>query len=80
MAASLLASAAILLMAAIASFLLTADRLPVLADRLNYFGSAGEHMLAAKLMLLLALLIFAFVNFTVAISYVNHASLDINAP
>lgn len=80
MAASLLSSTAILLAAGIGSFLLTADRLPVLADRLNYFGSAGEHLLAVKLMVLLAVLIFAFVNFTLAIRYFNHVSLDINAP
>ena len=80
MAASLLASTAVLLICGIGSFLLTAERLPILADRLNYFGSAGEHMLVVKLMVLLFTLIFAFVNFTLAIRYFNHASFDINAP
>ena len=80
MAASFLASTAILLAIGILSVAFRFEKLSATAEVLNLVGSQNETLWFVKLLLLTVDFFFAFFNFSLAIRYYNHASFMINVP
>lgn len=80
MAASFLASTAILIALSILSVVLTADKSMETSQLFNYFGTRSESLRLVKFVLLSLDFFFAFLNFTLAIRYYNHVGLMINVP
>lgn len=80
MAASLLASTAILISLGIIGVAFRSDKLADLSNALNLFGTQSETLWSVKLMILIVDFFVTFFNFTLAIRYYNHASFAINIP
>jgi len=80
MAASFLASTAILLAIGILSVAFKSERLSVLTQAVNLVGSQNETLWFVKLLLLTVDFFFAFFNFSLAIRHYNHVSYMINVP
>ncbi|MCJ7541422.1 MAG: DUF599 domain-containing protein [Desulfobacterales bacterium] len=80
MAASLLASTAILITLGAVNIAIWPDRLSALSHALNLVGSKNETLWVFKMLLLIVDFFFAFFNFTLAIRYFNHVNFGINVP
>jgi uncharacterized membrane protein len=81
MAATFLASAAILIGLGVLNIAITADKQGALSLQLmSDFGSGHPGMWIAKLILLSVDFMFAFFNFTLAVRYYNHTGFMINLP
>jgi uncharacterized membrane protein len=80
MAASFLASTAILLAIGILSVAFRSEKLSAIAQAVNLVGSQSETLWFVKLLLLTIDFFFAFFNFSLAIRYYNHAGFMINVP
>ena len=80
MAATFLASTAILMALGILSFALTSDGLNELAHDFNLLGSQHHTLLIAKALLLALTFLFSFMSFALAVRSYNHASFLINIP
>ena len=81
MAATFLASAAILIGLGILNIAVTADKQGALSLALmSDFGSGHPGLWLAKLILLSADFLFAFFSFTLAVRYYNHTGFMINLP
>ncbi|MCU7938832.1 MAG: DUF599 domain-containing protein [gamma proteobacterium symbiont of Bathyaustriella thionipta] len=80
MAATFLASTALLLALALLNFALTTDGLNEIAHEFNFLGSQSHHMLLIKALFLTADFMFGFISFVLAVRYYNHASFLINIP
>ena len=81
MAASFLASTAILIALALLNIVLTAGHPTAAVMQLfSFMGKCIESLHQVKLLLLSVDFFFAFFNFTMAIRYYNHLGFMINAP
>ncbi|UCF72337.1 MAG: DUF599 domain-containing protein [Deltaproteobacteria bacterium] len=80
MAASFLASTAILLAIGILNVAFRSEKLSPIAQVVNLLGSQSETLWFVKLLLLTIDFFFAFFNFSLAIRYYNHAGFMINVP
>ena len=80
MAATFLASAAILIGLGIFNLALTADKQGELSLLIGPLGSGHPGLWLAKLVLLGIDFLFAFFNFTLAVRYYNHTGFMINLP
>ncbi|MCW8931828.1 MAG: DUF599 domain-containing protein [Gammaproteobacteria bacterium] len=80
MAATFLASTAILLSLGILSFALTTDGLNEIAHEFNFMGSEAHSILLVKALLLGIDFMFTFISFVLAVRFYNHASFLINIP
>ena len=80
MAASFLASTAILLAIGILSVAFKSERLSALTQAVNLVGSQNETLWFVKLLLLTVDFFFTFFNFSLAIRHYNHVSYMINIP
>ncbi|ABA57906.1 DUF599 domain-containing protein [Nitrosococcus oceani] len=80
MAATLLASTAILLGLGLLNVAFTTEQQPQLSKLLNYLGYDSELAWLLKLVILSGDFFFAFFNFTLAIRYYNHTGFMINVP
>lgn len=80
MAASFLASTAILLAIGILNVAFKSEKLSTITQAMNLVGSHSETLWFAKLLLLTTDFFFAFFNFSLAIRYYNHTSYMINVP
>ncbi|MFC2174014.1 DUF599 domain-containing protein [Acidobacteriota bacterium] len=80
MAASLLASTAILLSLAMLNFAFKAEKFSEITQRVNLLGFHNETLLLIKWLLPALLFFAAFFNFTLSIRYYNHAGFMINVP
>jgi uncharacterized membrane protein len=80
MAASFLASTAILLAIGILNVAFKPEGLSALTKAVNLVGSQNETLWFVKLLLLTVDFFFAFFNFSLAIRHYNHASYMINVP
>jgi len=80
MAASFLASTAILLAVGILNVAFKSERLSALTQAVNLVGSQNETLWFVKLLLLTADFFFAFFNFSLAIRHYNHVGYMINVP
>lgn len=78
MAATLLASTAILLGLGVLNVAFTTEKQPQLSMLLNYVGYNNELLWLLKLVVLSGDFFFAFFNFALAIRYYNHTSFTIN--
>ncbi|ADE14779.1 protein of unknown function DUF599 [Nitrosococcus halophilus Nc 4] len=78
MAATLLASTAILLGLGMLNVVFTTEQQPPLSKLLNYLGHDSELLWLLKLVILSGNFFFAFFNFTLAIRYYNHVGFMIN--
>jgi uncharacterized membrane protein len=78
MAATLLASTAILLGVGVLSVAFTAERQTELSKLLDYLGHDDELLWLLKLIILSGDFFFAFFNFALAIRYYNHTGFIIN--
>ena len=78
MAATFLASTAILIGLGIFNLAVTADKQGELSMLFGHFGSKDPSLWLGKLILLGADFLFAFFNFTLAIRYFNHTGFMIN--
>jgi uncharacterized membrane protein len=80
MAASFLASTAILIALGTVNIAIWPERISALSHTLNLLGSRNETFLAFKILLLILDFFFAFFNFTLAIRYFNHVNFGVNVP
>jgi uncharacterized membrane protein len=80
MAASFLASTAIIIGLAVFNAALAADNSPVLSHLSNMIGISPPGLWALKLFLLSGIFLSCFYNFMLAIRYYNHTALLINVP
>ena len=80
MAATFLASTAILIGLGIFNLAITADKQGELSLLINHFGNDHPGLWLGKLILLGADFLFAFFNFTLAVRYFNHTGFMINLP
>jgi len=80
MAATFLASAAILIGLGIFNLAVTADKQGELSHLIAPFSSAHPGLWLVKLIILGADFLFAFFNFTLAVRYYNHTGFMINLP
>jgi len=81
MAATFLATAAVLIGLGILNIAITADKQGALSLQLmSDFGSGHPRMWLGKLILLSADFLFAFFNFMLAVRYYNHTGFMINLP
>jgi len=80
MAASFLASTAILIALGTVNIAIWPERLSALSHTLNLLGSRNETFWAFKILLLILDFFFAFFNFTLAIRYFNHVNFGVNVP
>ena len=80
MAATFLASAAILLAGGVFTLLGQVDKLRIAWQMLNFIGAEHESMLPVKMVVLLLDLFAAFFFFASSIRYYNHVGYMINAP
>jgi uncharacterized membrane protein len=78
MAATFLASTAILIGLGIFNLAITADKQGELSLLINHFGNDHPGLWLGKLILLGADFLFAFFNFTLAVRYFNHTGFMIN--
>ncbi len=80
MAATFLASTAIITGLGVFNLALTADKQGELSQFVIQFGSTHPGLWLGKLILLGADFLFAFFNFTLAVRYYNHTGFMINLP
>lgn len=80
MAATFLASTAILIGLGIFNLAVTADKQGELSLLVNHFGSDHPGLWLGKLILLGADFLFTFFNFMLAVRYYNHTGFMINLP
>ncbi len=80
MAATFLASTAILLALAFLNFAVTTEKLSAVAHIANFFGSESERLLVVKALSNVLVFLFTFFNFTLAVRYYNHVAFLINVP
>ncbi len=80
MAATFLASTAVLLAMGFLNFALTSEKLSDLAHSFNLFGSIDHTLLIAKALTAVNIFLFTFFNFTLAVRAYNHAAFLINVP
>lgn len=80
MAASFLASTAILISLGLLGAVFNIDRFEKLSQALNLVGTRSESVILIKLLFLIILFFFAFFNFTLSIRYYNHAGFGISIP
>ncbi len=80
MAATFLASTAILLALAFLNFAVTTEKLSEVAHIANFFGSRSETLLVVKALSNVLVFLFTFFNFTLAVRYYNHVAFLINLP
>lgn len=80
MAASFLASTAILIALAVLNVALNAEKTTEVSHLLNFLGSRSEEIRLVKFLVLSIDFFFAFFNFTLAIRYYNHVGFMINVP
>ncbi len=80
MAATFLASTAILIGLGIFNLAITADKQGELSLIMAHFGSHHPGLWVGKLILLGGDFLFAFFNFTLAVRYYNHTGFMINLP
>jgi uncharacterized membrane protein len=80
MAASFLASTAIIVGLGILNLAVTSETMPAASQLLVFFGSYSHTLWTVKLLFLWAVFFFCFYNFMMAIRYYNHTALLINVP
>ena len=80
MAATFLASTAILLALAFLNFAVTTEQLSEVAHIANFFGSRSETLLVVKALSNVLIFLFTFFNFALAVRYYNHVAFLINLP
>lgn len=80
MAATFLASTAILVSLGALNLALSTEKMTEVSDLLNLFGSHHGTFWATKLLVLAIACFFAFFNFTLAVRYYNHVGFMINVP
>jgi uncharacterized membrane protein len=80
MAATFLASTAILISLGLLSMLFNPENLIKLSQLLNLTGSLNQTLIVIKLLLLVLIFFTAFFNFTLSIRHYNHAATMINIP
>jgi uncharacterized membrane protein len=80
MAATFLASTAIIIGLGIFNLALTADKQGELSLLISHFGSNQPRLWLGKLILLGVDFLFTFYNFTLAVRYFNHTGFMINLP
>lgn len=80
MAATFLASTAIVLALGFLNFALTSEGLSDLAHSFNLFGSTDHTLLIAKALTAVNVFLFTFFNFTLAVRAYNHVAFLINVP
>jgi uncharacterized membrane protein len=80
MAATFLASTAMLIALGILSVAATTERAAEVARLLTFFGGAGAAFWQLKLLLLALGFLFAFFNFALALRYFNHAGFALALP
>lgn len=80
MAATFLASTAILISLGLVATAFRSDITSQATGTLNLFGHPSEALWMMKLLTLAAIFFYAFFNFTLSIRYYNHAGLIINVP
>lgn len=80
MAATFLASTAILIGLGIFNLAVTADKQGELSLLVNHFGSDHPGLWLGKLIILGTDFLFTFFNFTLAVRYYNHTGFMINLP
>ncbi|MFB1487246.1 MULTISPECIES: DUF599 domain-containing protein [unclassified Thiocapsa] len=80
MAATFLASTAIVLALGLMSVALTSDALTQLKYGLDPLASQHEHLTTLKALAIVLLLLGVFICFTLSLRYYNHAGFLINAP
>ncbi len=80
MAATFLASTAILFSLGTLNLTLSTEKMTEVSGFLNLFGSHYGTLWAIKLLILAIAFFFAFFNFTLAVRYYNHVGFMINVP
>ena len=80
MAATFLASTAILIALGVFNLAVTTDRQSEVSTLISHLGSEHPALWLAKLLLLGADFMYAFFNFTLAVRYFNHTGFMINLP
>ena len=80
MAASFLASTAILVALGLLSYSLTSDTLQTFSHTLNRLGSQHPELALFKFIFLICVFLLAFFNYTLAIRYYNHAAFILTIP
>ncbi len=80
MAASFMASTAILVALGLMSYALTSDTLETFSHALNRLGSQHPELLLIKFVILICDFLFAFFSYTLAIRYYNHAAFMLTIP
>jgi len=80
MAASFLASTAIIIGLGILNLAVTSETMPAASQFLMFFGSHNHTLWTIKLLFLWAVFFFCFYNFMLAVRYYNHTALLINIP
>lgn len=80
MAATFLASTAILVALGILNVALSTEKVSEVAHLLNIFGSREPLLWQLKVLMLSIVFFFAFFNFTLAVRYYNHVGFMINVP
>lgn len=80
MAANFLASTAVLISLGLLASAFRPDVFQAVNHALNLYGAVSETLWMVKLLAFAGLFFYAFINFTLAIRYYNHASLLINIP
>ena len=78
MAATFLASTAILIGLGVLNLTLSTEKMTEVSSLLNLFGSHHIVLWATKLLILALAFFFAFFNFTLAVRYYNHVGFMIN--
>ncbi len=80
MAASFLASTAILVALGLMSYTLTTESIQTFSHALNRLGSHHPELVLFKFILLIGDFLVVFFSFTLAIRYYNHAAFILNIP
>jgi len=80
MAATFLASTAMLIALGILSIAATTEKAAEMARLLTFFGEAGATFWQIKLLILALGFLFAFFNFALALRYFNHAGFAVALP
>lgn len=80
MAATFLASTAIVLALGLMSVALTSDALSQLKYGLDPLSSQHEHLTVVKALIVVLVLLAVFICFTLSLRYYNHAGFLVNAP
>lgn len=79
-ATSMLASSSIIVAIGLLSFLISSNGVPSFLHRLNLLGSASDAVFLSKVLLLTITFFANFMNFSWALRYYNHLTLELNVP